>query len=246
MGKKVRNLIGILLLVTAVAVTQIPVSDVEAAPTSSASDFQMDGTTLVKYNGTAEDVSISNYVERIEAGAFAGNDNIRHVTIGDSVEVIGSGAFTGCNSLESVLIPDSVKTIGNAAFSGCPSLREVNVGVGLSDLGNGAFAGDYNLSDVHFDSSHPQFTCDDGAIYNKNGRNTLYQLLAGRRGDSYSMPSTVVKIKPYAFWGDYNLEKVNISSNVKEISAYAFSNCKNLKEVNIPYSVKNIDMKAFE
>lgn len=246
MGKKVRNLIGILLLVTAIAVTQIPVSDVEAAPTSSASDFQMDGTTLVKYNGTAEDVSISNYVERIEAGAFAGNDSIRHVTIGDAVEVIGSGAFTGCNNLESVLIPDSVKTIGNAAFSGCPSLREVNVGVGLSDLGNGAFAGDYNLADVHFDSSNPKFTCDDGAIYNKNGRDTLYQLLAGRRGDSYAMPSTITKIKPYAFWGDYNLEKVNISSNAKEISAYAFSNCKNLKEVNIPYSVKNIDMKAFE
>ena len=48
MGKKVRNLIGILLLVTAIAVTQIPVSDVEAVETSSASDFQMDGTTWVK------------------------------------------------------------------------------------------------------------------------------------------------------------------------------------------------------
>lgn len=246
MGKKVRNLIGILLLITAIAVTQIPVSDVEAAPTSSASDFQMDGTTLVKYNGTAEDVSVSNYVERIEAEAFAGNDHIRHVTIGDAVEVIGSGAFTECKNLTSISIPDSVKSIGNAAFSGCPSLREVNVGVGLAELGNGAFAGDYNLSDVHFDSSNPKFTCDDGAIYNKNGRNTLYQLLAGRRGDSYAMPSSVVKIKPYAFWGDYNLEKVNISSNAKEISAYAFSNCKNLKEVNISYSVKNIDMKAFE
>ncbi len=246
MGKKVRNLIGILLLITAIAVTQIPVSDVEAAPTSSASDFQMDGTTLVKYNGTAEDVSVSNYVERIEAEAFAGNEHIRHVTIGDAVEVIGSGAFTECKNLTSVSIPDSVTTIGNAAFSGCPSLREVNVGVGLVELGNGAFAGDYNLSDVHFDSSNTKFTCDDGAIYNKNGRNTLYQLLAGRRGDSYSMPSSVVKIKPYAFWGDYNLEKVSISSNAKEISAYAFSNCKNLKEADIPYSVKNIDMKAFE
>ena len=94
MGKKVRNLIGILLLITAIAVTQIPVSDVEAAPTSSASDFQMDGTTLVKYNGTAEDVSVSNYVERIEAEAFAGNEHIRHVTICDAVEVIGSCALT--------------------------------------------------------------------------------------------------------------------------------------------------------
>ena len=63
MGKKLRNLIGTLLLVTAIVVTQIPVSDVEAVDTSSASDFQMDGTTLVKYNGTAKDVSISGYVE---------------------------------------------------------------------------------------------------------------------------------------------------------------------------------------
>ncbi len=246
MGKRVRNLIGILLLVTAIVVTQIPVSDVEAEETSSASDFQMDGTTLVKYNGTAEDVSISNYVEKIEAGAFAGNDHIRRVTIGESVETIGSGAFSECNYLESVTIPDSVVTIENAAFSGCPLLSSVIIGTGLTSLGNGAFAGDYSLANVHFDSSNPRFTCDDGAIYNKNGWDTLYQVLAGRKGDSYTMPSSVEKIKPYAFWGDYNLQKVGISSNVKEISAYAFSNCKNLNEVDIPYSVKNIDMKAFE
>ncbi len=246
MGKKVRNLIGILLLVTAIAVTQIPVSDVEAVETASASDFQMDGTTLVKYNGTAEDVSISNYVERIEAGAFEGNDYIKRVTIGDAVEFIGSGAFSECNNLESVSVPNSVKTIENAAFSGCPLLKSVTIGTGLSSLGNGVFAGDYSLANVQFDSSNPKFTCDDGAIYNKNGWDTLYQVLAGRRGDSYAMPGSVKKIKPYAFWGDYNLQRVDISSNVKEISAYAFSNCKNLKEVGIPYSVKNIDMKAFE
>ena len=246
MGKTIRNLIGILLIATAIAVTQIPVSDVEAVTTTSASDFQMDGTTLVKYNGTAEDVSISNYVEKIEVGAFAGNDYVRYVTIGGSVEVIGSGAFSECRNLERVTIPDSVTTIENAAFSGCPSLKDVTIGTGLAELGNGAFAGDYSLASVHFDSMNPKFACDDGAIYNKNGWDTLYQLLAGRKSNSYTMPSSVEKIKPYAFWGDYNLQKVNISGNVKEISAYAFSNCKNLKEVGIPYSVKNIDVKAFE
>ena len=246
MGKIIRNLIGALLLITAVAVTQIPVPDVEAVETSSASDFQMDGTTLVKYNGTAEDVSVSNYVKRIEAEAFAGNDSIKRVTVGDSVEVIGTGAFSECSNLESIIVPDSVKVIENAAFSRCPSLREVSIGTGLNSLGNGAFAGAYSLTDVDIDSSNSWFTCDDGAIYNKNGRNTLYQLLAGRKADGYTMPDTVTKIKPYAFWGDYNLQKIDISSNVKEISAYAFSNCKNLKAVEIPYSVKNIDMKAFE
>lgn len=246
MGKRIRNLISMLLLATAIAVTQIPVSDVEAVTTSSASDFQMDGTTLVKYNGTAEDVSVSNYVEKIEAGAFTGNENIRRVSLGEAVEVIGARAFAECKNLQSVSIPDSVKKIENAAFSGCPSLREVTVGTGLSELGNGVFSGDHSLENVRISSSNPKFTCDEGAIYNKNGRDTLYQVLSGRKADSYTMPGTVSKIKPYAFWGDYNLRRVDISSNVKEISAHAFSNCKNLKEVGIPYSVKNIDVKAFE
>ena len=246
MGKTIRNLIGILFIATAIAVTQIPVSDVEAVTASSASDFQMDGTTLSKYNGTAEDVSVPDSVKRIEAEAFAGNDYIRHVTIGSSVKEIGESAFDGCKYLERVTIPDSVITIEHAAFSRCPSLTEVTVGTGLTELGNGAFAGDYSLASVSFDSDNSKFTCDDGAIYNKNGKDTLYQLLAGREDDSYVMPGTVEKIKPYAFWGNYNLEYVRIGSKVQEISAYAFSNCKNLKEVKISDSVKTIDLKAFE
>ncbi len=45
MGKQLRKLIGTLFLVTAIVVTQIPVSDVEAEDSSAASDFQMNGTT---------------------------------------------------------------------------------------------------------------------------------------------------------------------------------------------------------
>ena len=41
MNKKIAKILGTLLLLTAVAVTQVPVSDVEAV--ASASDFQMDG-----------------------------------------------------------------------------------------------------------------------------------------------------------------------------------------------------------
>lgn len=246
MGKSLRKLIGTLLLVTAIVVTQIPVSDVEAEDSSAASDYNMDGTTLVKYNGTAEDVSVPNQVKKIEVEAFAGNDHVRSVTIGDGVEVIGARAFSDCDNLESVTVSDSVESIGNAAFSGCPSLKKVSVGAGLKSLGNGVFAGDYSLASVDFGSDNPYFVCDDGAIYNKKGWDVLYQVLAGRKADSYSMPSSVNKIRPYSFWGDYNLQNVDISGNVSEITDYAFSNCKNLKEVSIPYSAKSIGMKAFE
>ena len=78
----------------AIAITQLPVSDVEAEGSAadnaaenvaSVSDFQVNGTTLVKYNGTSENVSISNYVEKIEAEAFAGNEYIRTVELGNEI-----------------------------------------------------------------------------------------------------------------------------------------------------------------
>ena len=246
MGKKIRKSIGALLMAIGIAVTQIPVADVEAVETASASDFQMNGTTLVKYTGTAENVSISNSVEKIEAEAFAGSDTVKSVTIGSSVKSIGKGAFEGCSALQSVSIPDSVEEIGQAAFADCPSLNNIRVGRGLRTMGNGVFAGDISLANVSFSSSNPYFICDDGAIYNKDGYDTLYALLAGRSGATYTMPSSVKKILPYSFWGDRKLEGVIISDNVSEISAYAFSNCANLKDVNIPYSVRSINIKAFE
>lgn len=245
MGKKIRKVLGAVMMAIAIAVTQIPVPDVEAENTASASEFQMNGTTLIRYNGTAQDVSISDYVEKIEAQAFADNDYVQNVTIGKNVESIGTAAFEGCSNLQSVTIPDSVTNIGSAAFADCPSLKDVSIGSGLETLGNGVFAGDVRLKSVSINSSNPNFVCYDGAVYSKDG-NALYDVLSGRKDSSYTMPSTVTNVKPYAFWGDRYLESVTISGNVGEISAYAFSNCANLKEVNIPYSVNEIGMKAFE
>lgn len=246
MGKSIRKAIGALLMAVAIAVTQIPVSDVEAVDTAPTSDFQMNGTTLVKYNGTSANVSIGGSVEKIEMEAFAGNQYLKTITLGNGVKSIGAGAFEGCSLLQSVTIPDSVETIEQAAFADCPSLDTVRIGAGLSALGNGVFAGDIRLEKVSISSSNPEFICEDGAIYNKDGKDTLYALLSGRKAQSYSMPANVSKIKPYAFWGDRYLESISISGNVGEISAYAFSNCRNLKNVSIPYSVNRISLKAFE
>lgn len=246
MGKKIRKALGAVLMAIAIAVTQIPVPDVEAVDTASASEFQMNGTTLVRYNGTAQDVSISDYVEKIEAQAFSGNEYVQNVTIGKNVQNIGTAAFEDCKALKSVTIPDSVISIGNAAFADCSALKDVSIGKGLETLGNGVFAGDIRLKGVSISNDNPNFTCYDGAIYSKADGSTLYEVLSGRQESNYNMPSTVTNIKPYAFWGDRYLESVSISGNVGEISAYAFSNCANLKNVDIPYSVKGIGMKAFE
>ncbi|MCR4989521.1 MAG: hypothetical protein K6A38_01475, partial [Lachnospiraceae bacterium] len=72
--KKALRTIGALLLITALVVSLIPESDVEAV--SSASDFQISGDRLVKYNGTAEIVSVPDEVKIIGEEAFADNNYI--------------------------------------------------------------------------------------------------------------------------------------------------------------------------
>ena len=245
MGRKIRKTIGALLTVIAIAVTQIPVPDVEAEDTVSASGFQMNGTTLIKYSGTAEDVSISDYVKKIESGAFADNDFIKNVVIGDGVETIGSGAFEGCDNLESVSISNDVKSIEQAAFAGCKSLKTVSIGSGLLSLGNGVFAGDTALGYVSFANNNEHFVCTDGVITNEKG-NVVYAVLGGRNNDTLTLSYDTSKIMPYALWGNKRLKEVTINGSVKEIPAYAFSNCTNLTKVHIPASVNTISAKAFE
>ena len=59
MYRKIRKTLGVLLIVSAIILTQIPYPKAKAYQ----ADFKMDGTTLVRYTGTAETVSVPASVE---------------------------------------------------------------------------------------------------------------------------------------------------------------------------------------
>lgn len=245
--------LGAVFLIAAISLTQVPVPAVQAVD----NDFRMDGNTLIKYTGNSANVTIPDTVEKIATEAFADNEKLTSVTIPESVTKIENSAFLNCTALKSLTIPDSVKEIGKSAFSGCSALSLLSIGTGLTKLEPGAFAGctslstaaiadrNSSLSESAISEEKPSFTCRDGVIYGNN-ETTVCQMLAGRKSDSYSMPSTVTSISEYAFWDCENLKDVSLSNNLKEIPAYAFSNCKGLEKVDVPYSVKSIQMKAFQ
>ena len=153
MNKKMAKLLGVLLLALAVAVTQVPVSDAEAV--EPASDFQMEGSKLLKYVGTAEAVSIPDGVKEIGEEAFAGNDNLVKVTIGGQVEKVGYRAFADCRNLRTISVGDTVAEVETAAFSNNPELRNVTIGTGLKKVGSGAFAGCGSLSGLSLNDNNP-------------------------------------------------------------------------------------------
>ena len=243
MNKKIAKSLSALLLLTAVAVTQVPVSDVEAV--APASDFQMEGSKLLKYTGTAEVVSIPDDIKSIGEEAFAGNDNLIKVNIEGDVEYVGYRAFAECDNLRTITVGDSVETVDTAAFSNNKELVNVTLGAGVKDFGSGVFAGCSQLADLTLSEDNGYLYYSNGVLYDDE-QTIVYALMPAYEKGGYTLPGTVTEIKGYAFWGNPYLEMVTLGSGLSEVPAYAFSNCMNLKEVEIPLPVRGIGAKAFE
>lgn len=243
MNRKTAKFLSALLFAVALAVTQIPVPDVEAV--ASTSDFQMEGSKLLKYTGTAEVVSIPDDVKEIGEEAFADNDNLIKVTIGSNVEKIGYRAFADCDYLRTVKMGDSVTELATAAFSNNKSLKNVSIGTGLRIVGNGVFAGCSQLSSLSLSEENPYLYYGNGILYDDE-KKVLYAMMPDYERASLTLPDTVEEINAYAFWGNPYLEHVVLDSRLSSIPAYAFSNCMNLKNVEIPLPVRSIEAKAFE
>ncbi len=81
--RKRKRLCGVLLIIAALVIMTLPVSEADAA--SSASEFVMEGSTLVKYRGKDTNVSIPDTVEAIGESAFEDNTNIELVVVPNSV-----------------------------------------------------------------------------------------------------------------------------------------------------------------
>lgn len=140
------NVIGIMLIITAILIMQIPIPEADAA--SSASDFKMDGSTLISYTGTSTSVSVPSTVEVIGRSAFENNKSVTQISIPDSVEKIEPYAFWGCDKLEQVSLGRGLHEVGDFVFSNCPSLKNIYFPDNISRIGIMAFADCASLRNI--------------------------------------------------------------------------------------------------
>lgn len=179
---------------------------------SSPSEFTLMGSTLLKYNGTSESVTVPDGVKNIAANAFAYNIAVKEIILPSSLEKIGDNAFVHCYSLEKITIPPTVSHIGAGAFDDTiwmnnqesdevcvngilisyrGALSHVELSEGITAIGSGAFMANENLRSVH-------------------------------------LPESVIYIDSMAFGSCTNLLYLNIPDSVEWIDEYAFSGCYNL------------------
>ncbi|MCH5342595.1 MAG: leucine-rich repeat domain-containing protein [Acetatifactor sp.] len=160
--RKRKRLCGVLMIIAALVIMQLPVSEADAA--TSASDFQMEGNVLTKYRGTDTEVTVPNTVSVIGEGAFENNGRITRVILPNSVEQIKPYAFWGCDNLSTVSLGSGLTEVGDYAFAGAKGLKRMTIPNSVTRIGIGAFADCVNMEEITIPAvvSHIHETAFDG------------------------------------------------------------------------------------
>ena len=241
-------------------------------PASAASDFEIRNGVLVKYNGSADTVTIPGDVRSIGAEALMNNTSVKQVVIPSSVVAVDDRAFYGCTALSVVSGGDNVVSVGNMAFRGTPYLDDSTAKYFM--LGhvllwyNGTAAGVTIPSHCTAVASYAfmrceylqSFTAYEGLL--SVGTGAFYGC---KKLSSVNLPSTVSEIGAYAFEGTPYLDSfsdfavagdgvlfgyngsaanVEIPDTVKRIAPHAFFTSK-ITSVKIPDTVYAVDSLAF-
>lgn len=233
---------------------------------ADSNDFEIDGTTLIKYHGTAEEVRIPDGITHIHTSAFEGNTTLKKIVFPDTLLHIGMGAFNNCRNLNNIDFPSKLQIIDNMAFMDCDSLEEVSLSGGISDIGAaafrecdalktvtvssnveklgwGAFSQCRNLQSIYVSDSNKSYSEKEGVLFNADG-SKLIQFPCGYKKTRYSVPNGVVTIGRDAFQGA-GISEITIPEGVEIIEEYAFSDCPALESINLPTTISVINDHAF-
>ena len=173
---------------------------------SADTDFIVEDSVLLKYEGSDQSV-----------------------TVPSSVSVIADEAFMNNTAVKSVKLPSSVLSIGNMAFKGCTSLATVSGGENILYVGALAF-----VDTPYLEKSTSEFLTLGGALicYNGTSKDVVlpeyiatispYAFLRNQNINSFYADENLTTIGEGAFYECTNLSDVSVTNMVSYIDADAF------------------------
>ena len=189
-----------------------------AAGETADSDFRIEGTTLVKYNGPGGEVTVPEGIEKLDAWAFEGRA-VTKVNLPETLKEIESFCFFGCRQLTDITLPASLT-----------NLEYDEEGIEHSQV----FAYNRSLEAIHVAEGNPKYKSVDGVLFTADGKRLLYYPDGKNRGGKYAIPEGTEELG-YSPFSAASLTAVYIPSTLKRFANYGnpFSAVDSLREINV-------------
>ena len=189
------------------------------------SDFEIDGTVLVKYHGKGGEV-----------------------TVPDGIEILGKWAFDD-TEVTKVNLPETLKEIENYCFFSCDKLTKITLPASLRKIGTAqAFAYNTALESIDVAEGNQFFVSVDGVLFNRSKTKLLYYP-AGKKGGEYAIPEGTETIYASSISAT-SLTAIDLPASLTDFSYNVhFSNNPDLKEIRVAegnLSYRSIDGMLFD
>ena len=201
-------------------------------------DFELSGTVLTRYFGSAKILTLPNNITAIGPQAFAECRALESVVIPDGVKSIDVTAFVNCVNLVSLFIPKTVTDISYGAFTNCNKLTvkcwrntPSHFQVQKAWRGPVAFLDDALRPPVSTPAPVPAAPTGGAEEYEELFGGVMKKYTG--HGKEFTIPDKIHRVFSEAFYQCDSIEKVIIPSTVTELDLAAFDKCPNLKSVII-------------
>ena len=218
-------------------------------------------TQLIRYIGSATNITIPNTVTSMAEGAFDGYPQLFIFADAEKTQLI---KYVG--NATKVTVPNTVTNIAEGTFAGCSQIKEITlpfVGDKLHEptdkyqypfgyiFGKKEYSGSMETFPAYYGGNG--ITYDEFYIPENLKKVTItggscisYGAFEGCSNlTSVALPSTITSIEPSSFYDCTGLTSITIPNTVTSIGACAFFECTSLTSVTIPKSVTDIGEKAF-
>ena len=128
--------------------------------------------------------------------------------------------FIQMNELMTVDFPASLVSINTKQFCNCTKLFSVSVS-----------------------ESNPNFSSEDGVLFDKKKTHILHYPFA--KSGEYKIPDGVTEIQDGAFFRHAELTSITLPATITRIGLSAFEKCTKLKSVELPQNLEEISCYAF-
>ena len=164
------------------------------------------------------------------------------VNIADETTKINNCAFMQAPNIENVNLDGNIATIGSQVFwNSNTKLKKVYIGAGVTNIEPVFKYGNY-YGTVTVDEANPKYSSENNEIYNKD-KTELIGIYHDIQG-SYTVRSSVTKIRDKTFHNKYKMTEIILPEGLKEIGS-SFQYCRGLTEIYVPNSVEKISTDAF-